>query len=139
MSQTRSNGQGFSGGKGRRLNKTDSKIETFEFDIVASQTASEIDTGIKLTGNFVQVISAVVIAKTEESTGTIKAISIGLLDSADNAFITSAYVDMKGPSFTIPNFQPRPLSAGESISYTFGSADWVEFEGTVSLTLLTGN
>jgi len=137
MSHTRSNGQGFSGRTAGQFNKTDTRIITREFTVSASATASQIDTGIKLS-NTVQVISAFVKVGTAEATGTTKTLSVGLFGGTAAEFLSASVVSAVGVVGT-PLLVAKDSSTFNTIGYKFGSADFAELECTVVLTLLIGD
>ena len=137
MSHTRSNGQGFSGRTAGQFNKTDTRIITREFTVSASATASQIDTGIKLS-NTVQVISALVKVGTAEATGTTKTLSVGLFGGTAAEFLSASVVSAVGVVGT-PLLVAKDSSTFNTIGYKFGSADFAELECTVVLTLLIGD
>lgn len=136
MSHTRSNGQGFAGGKSRQFNKLDTRIITREFTVSASANASQIDTGITLPAT-TQAISAFIKTTTAEATGTTKTIDVGVFGGTGNEFITGASVASVGVS-GLPVTTVQDTSTNDTIGYTFGSGDFAELECVVSLTLVVG-
>lgn len=137
MSHTRSNGQGFAGRTAGQFNKTDTRIITREFTVSASATASQIDTGIKLS-NTVQVISAFVKVGTAEATGTTKTLSVGLFGGTAAEFLSATAVSAVGVVGT-PILPAKDSSTNNTIGYKFGSANFAELECTVVLTLVIGD
>lgn len=135
MSHTRSNGQGHSGGKGRKFNKLDSYIRTIDFEIEATANASQIDTGIKLPSR-TQMINGYLEVETAEATGTTKTISIGVFGGSGSAFILDADCSAVAPVGKVNNLEVQDTSTNNTIGYTFGSGDWVEFKGKVTLTFI---
>jgi len=134
MSQTRGSGLGLAGGKGRKFNKTDPFLKTIEFDIVATANGSQIDTGISLDG-ISQVFAAFVKINTAEATGTTKTLDIGVFGGTDDAFLAAVDCSATGVKGT-PVALVQDTSTNNTIGYTFSAANWAEFKGVVSLTIL---
>ena len=134
MSQTRGSGQGFSGGVGRKYNKTDSKLVTYEFDIEATANGSQINTGIRID-SIAQVVSAFVKVDTAEVTGTTKTLNVGVYGGTAAAFLSAVNCSTTGPKGT-PVTLVQDTSTNNTIGYTFASGNWAEFKGVVSLTMI---
>jgi len=135
MSHTRSNGQGHAGRKGGKHNVLDSYIVTREFEIEATANASQIDTGIKLPAR-TQMVNGFVEVETAEATGLTKTLNIGVFGGAATAFILDADCAAAGPVGKVNNLTVQDTSVNNTIGYTFGSGDWAEFKGKVTLTFV---
>jgi hypothetical protein len=135
MSHTRSNGQGFAGGTGRKFNKLDSYIITREFEITATANASQIDTGIKLPAR-TQMLNGFIEVETAEATGLTKTLSIGVFGGASTAFILDADCSAVAPVGKVNNLTVQDTSVNNTIGYTFRSGDLAEFTGKVTLTFV---
>ena len=136
MSHTRTskNGQGFSGRISDTYNKLDSRIITREFTVSAQATGSQIDTGIKLA-SITQCIGAFVEVDTAEATGTTKTLNVGVFGGTAAAFISAANCASTGV-VGAPVTTAQNTSTNDTIGYTFASADWADFKGTVHLTFI---
>ncbi len=134
MSQTRGSGLGLSGGKGRKFNKLDSKIITYEFNITATANGSQIDTGIRID-SIAQVVSAFVKTDTAEATGTTKTLDVGVFGGDGAAFLNNADCSSIGVEGT-PVLAVQDTSINNTIGYTFASSNWAEFVGTVHITMI---
>ena len=137
MSHSRFNSIGLSGRKAGTYNVTDSRIKTIEIPVVASATASQIDTGVKIN-NKVQCISAFVVIDTAEATGTTKTLNVGVFGGTAAGFLSAVSCAATGVAGT-PVSAAYDTSTNDTIGYTFGSADWAEFAGTIHLTLLVAD
>ncbi len=134
MSQTRGSGLGLSGGKGRKFNKLDSKIITYEFNITATANGSQIDTGIRID-SIAQAVSAFVKIDTAETVGLSKTLDVGVFGLSSSAFLNDVDCSSIGVKGT-PVLSVQDTSINRTIGYTFGSSDWANFKGTVHITII---
>lgn len=132
--KTRGSGQGFSGRQGAKYNVLDSQIISYEFPIKATLDNAQIDTGIPI-GNIAQLISGFIKVDVAEATGVTKDIDIGVTGGSGNVFMLNVNAAATGV-FGTPITTVVDTSTNNTVSYRFGSADWVEFEGTLHLTFL---
>ena len=80
----------------------------------------------------VPAISAYLDVETEETTGTTKTVSVGLVGGTGAEFLSGESVAAAGPVGT-------PIGVAYSaanISYTLGSADFAELDATLVITLV---
>ena len=121
---------GLSGRTGTANNTQDSYMQTFEFPVVATATASAIDTGIKAPKT-VQAYGAYLKINTAESTGITKTVSVGVV-GASAAFLSAEDVSATGKVGT-PVTAVYDNSALANFSYILGSADFAELDATCVL------
>lgn len=110
----------------------DSYIQTFEFPVVAVASGAAQDTGIATPDTFLQVISAVLVVDTEETTGTTKTVDIGTTSTAAGV-INDADVSVAG---VVGTPVTAALVGGGNFTYTLGSADFAELSAFCVVTAL---
>ena len=71
-----------------------------------------------------------------EATGLTKTLNIGVFGGAATAFILDADCAAAGPVGKVNNLTVQDTSVNNTIGYTFGSGDWAEFKGKVTLTFV---
>jgi hypothetical protein len=133
MGDTRYDAIGLSGRKGTDNNSQDTRLKTYEIPLTVVASASAQDTGIPLPSGVAQAVSAYVRIVTAEATGVTKTIDVGVVGGSDTAFINAASVAATG-------YAGAPVTTAVSggsanLSYTLGSADFVELDAVAVITL----
>ena len=108
-------------------------VKTFKPNIVASTAAQ--DTGIQVLPG-VGVV-AYIKTTTPETTGTTKTLSIGTVGGVGTEFGSAEDVSAAGRAFTFPN--DPIVSTAVNLTYSLGSADFVELDCEVILLLIEEN
>ncbi len=125
MSHTRLGATGLGGNK----TKYDTVKEIIEVDLPIVASGAIQNTNVFLSLG--QILSAWVYVKTPESTGISKALSVGIAGGAGTELINGGDVSSSG----IIGSSSIPLTTdlATEITYTLGSADFVELNATLVL------
>ena len=131
LDPTRFNRAGLAGNRGSESNVVDSYLQTYEVLIPAQTGSLTFDTGIVLP-KYTSPISGFVFARTPEVTGATKTLTVGFSASPTGYFnnITTDNTNANGSPLTVTT-----TPDGATMLITFGSDDWVEYEGVMILTM----
>lgn len=125
-------------GKKSNSYKSDSSLQTLVAPLPVVASVAEQSIPITLPDNAIELSVAVNVI-TPETTGTVKTVDVGIATNGD-ALIDGAAVSASGlfgrtgGAGELP--YPQPLN-GASLVYQLGSADFVELEAEVIVTVLT--
>lgn len=132
MSHTRFSAIGLAGANGTSVNKQDTFIKTFEFDIDAIASGSEQDTGVAAPAGIIQCISAYIDVATAEVTGTTKLVDVGIVGQPA-VFLNDADVSATGPVGTPVT---AAIAGGANFSFTLSAGNFAELVSRCVVTVL---
>lgn len=107
--------------------------KAFVASVVASAVAQS--TGVKLLPGMTYLIGQNI--TTEETTGLTKTISVGFVGGTGTELLNAASVAASG--FIPAATTVVAVDAEQELSYTLGSADWVEYDGEIIVHMLESN